>query len=171
MPSRRWDPGIRVEGCFATIWRDHVTDSGNQDYLLVNLGRDFGIDKGIYGSLRKLWIECQWWWIQINSQIESRIYTGCLGDHAILIISFNLMEIVLQYFRFGLFGIRFIRFYWDLRSERINLWRYGFMGEYLLTVVMDNWNQYKRIVGGTLCSLIFFLSFFDIKTRKLVFWL
>ncbi|KAH0861314.1 hypothetical protein HID58_089575, partial [Brassica napus] len=45
MPSRRWDPGIGVGVCLATIWQDHITDSGNQDFYLVTLGRDLGIDK------------------------------------------------------------------------------------------------------------------------------
>ncbi|KAF2609108.1 hypothetical protein F2Q68_00044742 [Brassica cretica] len=37
MPSRRWDPGIGVGVCLATIWQDHITDSGNQDFYLVTL--------------------------------------------------------------------------------------------------------------------------------------
>ncbi|KAH0910891.1 hypothetical protein HID58_034212 [Brassica napus] len=104
MPSRRWDPGIGVGVCLATICQDHITDSGNQDFHLVQLGRDLGINKGIYRSLRKLWIGFQWRWIQINSQIELRIYTGCFSDFDTLIISLYLMEIGLQYHRFGFFG-------------------------------------------------------------------
>ena len=165
MPSRRWDPGIGVGVCLATIWQDHITDSGNQDFYLVTLGRDLGIDKGIIGSLRKLWIGFQWRWIQINSQIESRIYTGYLTDSVILITFF--MEIDPQYYQFGFFGVWLSRFCWDLKLARINLWRYGFMGEYFLTEFMENSNKYNRIVGGSLCCIILILSFIDIKTRKL----
>ncbi|WZZ15772.1 hypothetical protein YC2023_108861 [Brassica napus] len=125
MPSRRWDPGIGVGVCLATICQDHITDSGNQDFHLVQLGRDLGINKGIYRSLRKLWIGFQWRWIQINSQIELRIYTGCFSD-------------------------------------------FGFMVEYFFKEDMENSDQYNRMLGASLCCIILILSFFDIKTRKLV---
>ncbi|KAG2291965.1 hypothetical protein Bca52824_038634 [Brassica carinata] len=144
MPSRRWDPGIGVGVCLATIWQDHITDSGNQDFYLVTLGRYLGIDKGIIGSLRKLWIGFQWRWIQINSQIESRIYIGYLTDSVILITFF--IEIDPQYYQFGFFGVWLSRFCSDLKLARINLWRYGFMGEYFLTEFMENSNKYNRIL-------------------------
>ena len=165
MPSRRWDPGIGVGACLATIWQDYISDSGNQDFFLVTLGRDLGIDKGIIGRLRKLWIGFLWWWIQINSQIESRIYTGYLTDSVILIAFF--MEIDPQDFQFGFFGVWLLRSCWDLKLARINLWRYGFMGEYLLTEFMENSNKYNRIVGGALCCIILIVSFIDFKTRSL----
>ncbi|KAG2300800.1 hypothetical protein Bca52824_037272 [Brassica carinata] len=132
MPSRRWDPGIGVGVCLATIWQDHITDSGNQDFYLVTLGRDLGIDK----DYRKFEETLDW--------IESRIYTGYLTDSVILITFF--MEIDPQYYQFGFFGVWLSRFCWDLKLARINLWRYGFMGEYFLTEFMENSNKYNRIV-------------------------
>ncbi|KAG5384314.1 hypothetical protein IGI04_035784, partial [Brassica rapa subsp. trilocularis] len=57
--------------------------------------------------------------------------------------------------------------FWDLRSGRINLCRYGFMVEYFFKEDMENSDQYNRMLGASLCCIILILSFFDIKTRKL----
>ena len=78
MISRRWDLGISAGDWFVTIFQDHNPDGWNQGFHSDQLGIEIDINKGIFGSLRKLKIWIEWHWVPIIIKTESRIYTGCM---------------------------------------------------------------------------------------------
>ncbi|KAG2293011.1 hypothetical protein Bca52824_039680 [Brassica carinata] len=147
MLSRRWDPSICVGDWLITEVQDRDPDGWKQGFHSDQLGIDLGFNKEILGSLRKCKIWIDWCWATIIIKTESSNYKGCTLDCDFSILFLFIVEIVRNTQRFGVIGAWRLWYFWDWRSESINLQRYGFIGKYLMREDTDNWGQYKRILN------------------------
>lgn len=121
MLSRRWDPGICVGDWLITEVQDRDPDGWKQGFHSDQLGIDLGFNKEILGSLRKCKIWIDWCWATIIIKTESSNYKGCTLDCDFSILFLFIVEIVRNTQRFGVIGAWRLWYFWDYRSESINL--------------------------------------------------
>ena len=117
MVSRRWDPGIIIG---ISICADSYHGDWKWGSLSRFLGFDLGINRGIFGGIRKVPIRLYWNSISNVINVESRIYEGSISGTEVLMVPFFIIEIQrhnqrLGFLGFGNYGI------WAYRSGDVIL--------------------------------------------------
>ncbi|KAH0898685.1 hypothetical protein HID58_048253, partial [Brassica napus] len=133
MVSRRWDPGIIIG---ISICADSYHGDWKWGSLSRFLGFDLGINRGIFGGIRKVPIRLYWNSISNVINVESRIYEDSETQSK---IGFSWI------WKLRYLGISEWRRNLGIEIESINLLRYRFMWENFLDEKKEKWWQYKRM--------------------------
>ena len=104
MVSRRWDPSIIIG---ISIGADRYHGDWKWGSLSRFLGFDMGVNRGIFGGIRKVSIRLYWNSISNVVNVESRIYKGSISGIEVLMVLFFVIEIRRhnQRLGFGNYGI------------------------------------------------------------------
>ncbi|KAF2567263.1 hypothetical protein F2Q68_00025264 [Brassica cretica] len=159
MVSRRWDPSIIIG---ISIGADRYHGDWKWGSLSRFLGFDMGVNRGIFGGIRKVSIRLYWNSISNVVNVESRIYKGSISGIEVLMVLFFVIEIRRHNQRLGFLGVWQLRYLGisgrrrnlGIENESNNLLRYRFMWENVLGEKKEKWWQYIRMLGSTLFCII-----------------